>query len=414
MRKSILTSFAILIFFSQSFSQDKGIRFVDNLSWSQVKAKAKKENKYIFLDIYATWCGPCKMMDAQVYSTQTIGKLLNDKFISVKVQQDQSKNDNDQIKSWYADAKTINEEYKIEALPSFLFFSPEGKLVYRNIGYQDTAGFMRLTQLALTNPMKKLNQQLAIYRKGKKDSAFLNNLTLMADSLNDKANASLVASEYIKGLRNPYSKKNLEFIQRFTRKSTDPGFILFLRNAKKVNAVLGANSAEQTTRGIIGKEELAPFANGTNITPDWNKLSAAVKAKYGDIGEEKINGAQMIYSLDKKDWISFGKYYALYYKQAFARSEYHINNLTWPIFEHASDTQVLSVAIQTIKYSIDHFDKTNYQAYDTYANLLYKIGKKEEALEWERKAAAALPDDKGIAEALDKMQKDEPTWPVNN
>jgi tetratricopeptide (TPR) repeat protein len=63
-----------------------------------------------------------------------------------------------------------------------------------------------------------------------------------------------------------------------------------------------------------------------------------------------------------------------------------------------------------MKYSIDHFDQNNYQAYDTYANLLYKFGKKQEAIEWETKAAQALPNNKEIADTLDKMKKGVRTW----
>lgn len=31
-------------------------------TWEEVKEKAAKENKPIFVDAYTTWCGPCKWM----------------------------------------------------------------------------------------------------------------------------------------------------------------------------------------------------------------------------------------------------------------------------------------------------------------------------------------------------------------
>ncbi len=49
-------------------------------SWEQVKAKAKQENKHIFLDFYATWCGMCKHMDANVYTDKEIGEFFNRQF----------------------------------------------------------------------------------------------------------------------------------------------------------------------------------------------------------------------------------------------------------------------------------------------------------------------------------------------
>jgi Tfp pilus assembly protein PilF len=47
---------------------------------------------------------------------------------------------------------------------------------------------------------------------------------------------------------------------------------------------------------------------------------------------------------------------------------------------------------------------------DTYANLLYKLGRKEEALQWQEKAAATGAF--GTKENYEKMKKGDPTWPV--
>ena len=49
---------------------------------------------------------------------------------------------------------------------------------------------------------------------------------------------------------------------------------------------------------------------------------------------------------------------------------------------------------------------------DTYSNLLHKVGKTKEAIEWQEKAIAAV-DEASKAEyqaTLEKMKKGEPTW----
>src|SRR5882724_7685125 len=96
--------------------------------------KAKATQKYIFVDCYATWCGPCKTMDNKIYPLESIGEYFNDKFISLKVQMDTSRQDNDEVKNGYADAHDLKSQYQIGILPTFLFFSPEGKLVHRAFG----------------------------------------------------------------------------------------------------------------------------------------------------------------------------------------------------------------------------------------------------------------------------------------
>jgi len=50
---------------------------------------------------------------------------------------------------------------------------------------------------------------------------------------------------------------------------------------------------------------------------------------------------------------------------------------------------------------------------DTYANILYKMGKKDDALTWEQKAVdnSATNDEKaGYQATIDKMKKGEKTW----
>ena len=70
---------------SAQMSIDKGIQFEHNLSWTQIKAKANSEQKYIFVDCYATWCGPCKFMRAIIFPQQAMGDFFNDRFVSVPV-----------------------------------------------------------------------------------------------------------------------------------------------------------------------------------------------------------------------------------------------------------------------------------------------------------------------------------------
>ena len=47
---------------------------------------------------------------------------------------------------------------------------------------------------------------------------------------------------------------------------------------------------------------------------------------------------------------------------------------------------------------------------DTKANLLYKLGKKEEGLVLEEQAVALAPKDKDIQENYEKMKNGLPTW----
>src|ERR1700722_11332866 len=86
-------------------AQEQGISFQHNVPWQTLLQKAKAEKKYVFVDCYASWCGPCKVMDKYIYSNDSVGRLMNDNFISVKIQMDSTGKDEKDIQNWYTEAK---------------------------------------------------------------------------------------------------------------------------------------------------------------------------------------------------------------------------------------------------------------------------------------------------------------------
>lgn len=52
-----------------------GIEFTEG-SWDDIVRRAREENKIIFLDIYASWCGPCKMLKHNTFSDAEVGKYF--------------------------------------------------------------------------------------------------------------------------------------------------------------------------------------------------------------------------------------------------------------------------------------------------------------------------------------------------
>ncbi|WP_449436333.1 thioredoxin fold domain-containing protein [Pedobacter steynii] len=260
---------------------------------------------------------------------------------------------------------------------------------------------------------QKYQQLLSAYDLGKRNSPLEMNLAFFAKILKEKEVARNVSKSYIQSLskKSIFIKDNLGFIKEFTQSSTDRGFDIFFNNRTKVNALLGNNAAEAMLRKVISKEEVEPYVDVANANPNWEEILQKVRNKYGDLGTEKVYGAQMLWYLEKEDWRNFGKYYALYYKTAITRSEYHINNISWAVFEHVNDPKVLKVAIEAQKYSIDNFAKDNPNDLDTYANLLYKFGQKNEAILYQEKAVKLEPTNDDFKLNLKKMKMDQITWP---
>jgi hypothetical protein len=254
---------------------------------------------------------------------------------------------------------------------------------------------------------------LAERSKGRSDMPFLRHFTLMALRQKDQAHATEAGNKYIDQLPQPYSKDSWAFINAVTRTSNDKGFEILRANSDQTDAVLGKNAAEQRIREVVGREEIEPRVSDKNQTPDWTAIENNVIAQYGSLGAEKVYGAEMMYYLDKQDWSNFGKYFVRYFETATTRSEYPVNSISYMVFEHVTDPTALDAAINAAKYGIETpiFGTTGPTEIDTYANLLYKAGRNQEAVEWEEKALRLSKDhSKEFVDNLEKMKAGKPTW----
>jgi len=217
--------------------------------------------------------------------------------------------------------------------------------------------------------------------------------------------------------RNLFTKDNLTSMRQKLNDIGGEAFKLFLKYPEKVNAVLGKDKAQYALRTAISRAYFQGIDPIKKPNFDWTALQKTMKSKFGEIGLETLYSTQMMYYLAAKDWGNYGKYYALYFEKALKRPEYDVNNITWPLFENVSDPDVLKFACDVVmKYAIEEWYQNDPISWDTYANLLYKIGRKEKAIEWEEKAVTQSKQDKVFVETLEKMKHNQVTWleAVNN
>jgi hypothetical protein len=262
--------------------------------------------------------------------------------------------------------------------------------------------------------------RLGDYRKGKRNSEFLRRLALMALRQNDQAEATVVGDAYIVQAPRPYSRGTWATIAAITRTSQDEGFELLRSQTRGADAALGAQAAEKKLVEIIRREALGAFLNDPQTAFDWTAVETSSAARYGALGREAVLGAKMIDDWRKRDWLSFGQSYTRYFATALPRSTYPHNNASYQVLEHVDDRRVLETALRVMKRSIDSdkpdsvFGRYDPTELDTYANLLYKVGHKADALAWQRQAVAVSDGrDQEIIEHFQKMKSGEPTWPAH-
>jgi tetratricopeptide (TPR) repeat protein len=261
---------------------------------------------------------------------------------------------------------------------------------------------------------------VAQYKEGPRDLPFLKRLALMALRQGDQVQATEVGNALIAGLPEPYSADSWATIAAITGATQDKGFELLRTRTEEANAALGPHVAQKKIVEVIGREAIEPYLKDKQRTPDWTALEETIAAHYGALGREAVYGARMMYHFSKREWTDFGRFYARYYASAIPRSLYPVHMVTYQVLMRVNDAEALETAIRAMQWYMDsnreflirgRYDAT---AIDTYANLLYKVGRKAEALEWQQKAMVLTEGrDWEITEHFGKMRTGVPTSPVH-
>lgn len=157
----LLVSFLLLLVISDNHAQ--GINFEEG-PWQAVLEKAKKEDKLVYLDAYAVWCGPCKRMQANVFPNEEVGKVYNDLFINYSVDAEKG------------EGKDIAKTYKVTAYPTHVYVNPHNEeVVYYMRGAANVNTFIEWGEAAEFAYRDTMNVEKyeELFSKGKKDEAFL-------------------------------------------------------------------------------------------------------------------------------------------------------------------------------------------------------------------------------------------------
>jgi len=409
MKKLIIIT---LFLIAAKIASAQGIKFISQPSLQDVFGAAKLENKYVLVDAFTTWCIPCRELDAKTFQNKEVGEQVNQNFLAIKIQMDRTAADSDYIKGWYEDARRMEREFEISAYPSVLVLNSSGILAGKILGFREPADFIQELNSVLEK-FKGFENQYNAYLNGQKDSAFVKKMVGQAKEIGNNKLAHEIAQTYINGLSNDeaFLRKNLDFIYKYTEKTSDRGFKIFREHGKRADGIFGTTFKMRSSKkvnSIIYDEEIAPHIRKKD--PDWVSIHSRIKNEYGDLNAEFYYGVRMGHAMEYENWTEFGKFYSLYFKTAFDHSTFHINNVSYLVFKHISDPKVLNFAAKTMSYSIDHYDQTNYSAYDTYAGILYKLGRVKEAITWQEKAVKGAPQEKEIAENLSKMKRGEKIW----
>ncbi len=99
-------------------------------SFNEVKTKAREDKKLIMVDVYTTWCGPCKLMDRTTFKDKKVVGLLNSKFVPFKIDAEKG------------EGIEIAKKYKVAGYPCMLILDEKGNLIDKHLGYMPASNFL--------------------------------------------------------------------------------------------------------------------------------------------------------------------------------------------------------------------------------------------------------------------------------
>lgn len=103
---------------------ESGIQFYEG-SWEEALELAKKEDKLIFMDVYATWCRPCKAMKKNTFADPDAGSYFNEHFVNVAIDGETT------------EGRRIIRKFGVRAYPTLLFVNADETLVAGTTGYHN-------------------------------------------------------------------------------------------------------------------------------------------------------------------------------------------------------------------------------------------------------------------------------------
>lgn len=405
-----------------------GIRFEKGISWEQVLSKAKRENKYILLDFYATWCIPCLEMERTIYTNKQLGTLTKANFLAVKIQIDSTSLDRKEIKEWYPSAKMLKKSFSVKSLPYFVVLSSSGEAVHAFSGFTDVAGFIEILNDG-QDPKRQHFSLLKLFNSKRLEYNLYPLLARQSKNIGQITQANLLARSYMKDSleklpeRAFTSKNNLDFINDFSEilRPSDRLFKLCI-DSPDILTEKSSLWKDNLIIKVITQEHISSiFGNYTidlNLS-DWNKLIRRLMLSYPErYVKVAVSKARIKYYRTTKNHSLYASALASHVTLVGQLSKLppvQLNNWAWDIFLYSNRKAELRLALDWIEKAMlqDSDYKNSILAVgflDTKANILYKLGRKKEAIELELLAKNVDPKRQGFPDALEKMLKGEITW----
>lgn len=345
----------------------QGIDFFHG-TWQEAIAEAKKQDRIIFVDAYAVWCGPCKRMASEVFTKEEVGQFYNANFVNVKLDMEKG------------EGLEFRKKYPVSAFPTLFYIDYNGEVVTQVRGAQDASGFINLGKQALGKVDRSLGYA-AEYDKGSRDPELMINYVR---ALNKAGKPSMkIANEYLRAQKDLTTEQNLRFILVAATEADSKAFDLLVEHRAKIAALTSEKAVTDQIQAACEKtvKKATDFQNRELLAEAQMKMK-----KHNPAAAELFTAkSEMDYAMalrDAKAYTQAAKDFIKKTTENRPAEQYRIANTIANTFR---DDEKAMKAAEEFAHDATK-DGGTYEHYFAYANILFMNEKENDALKAANKA----------------------------
>jgi hypothetical protein len=308
-------------------------------------------------------------MAKNVFTNDTVADFHNTNFVNAKIDMEKP------------EGREIAEKYGIRAYPTMLYLSSEGTLLHRTCGSSPAQQFLAISKDALS-PKAQLAGYSAKFNAGNITPEFASKYFEMLEQGCQSMDKE-IDKYFISVKQNDFTNRpNWEIIYTYLENYDSKTFQNFEANKTAFAKLYGIDSVEQKinkayTMGLYS-------AIRSKDAAKYESIKAKLRASNTKNAERIILQTDIKQSEYTQDWKKFASLVSEYFQLYPSQNANELNNYAWAFYEHVDDKKMLENAEKWALQATQLEDA--YHTNDTYAAVLFKLGKKTEAKKAAEKA----------------------------
>ncbi len=348
----------------------QGIEF-EHGTLDEALAKAKAENKMVFMDCFTVWCSPCKFLSSEVFPQNEVGDYFNANFVSIKMDMEKG------------EGIELRKKYGVKAYPTLLWLDAEGNIQHKALGGMSAPALIEAAKTAFDTE-KSWKSFTKKYNNGERSIPFLQEYILTAKNLREDVDEAAEAYYAQRTNEKLVNAKDLEIMSATIKSVNDKKFTFVMENKANFKDVVG----EATINNFIEKTMEKDLNNAMRTRNE--ETIAQKKKELIELDEEVANKLfalmelqQLFNDPDQNKFLNGLADYALKYVFDDAKI---LNQYAWMIVDAKIEVKedILQKALEIAKRAVKLHE--GFVNLNTYAYALYKVGEIDEAMKMAKKS----------------------------